>query len=197
MFYGVFANEVTENSVKAPGGHHGYGSPAGDLGGLEGPSGTLAVGPEGLPRGKVFNLGGAWAPRGVPMGPHGGPQGSPYGQNTHKFNAFYYLSKNEKRAPGSPKRGQGGSWAPPWDLGPLLGETWARKANVRAPPGPPKRAPDDQKGFAGDDSVVSGASKGLFSFIKIQWKYVYFEHLGPSGGPRKIEKITPYFLGGS
>ena len=46
--------------------------------------------------------------------------------------------------------------------------------------------------LGGPPWVLRGAS----FFIKIHRKYVCFEHMGPSGGPRKIEKLTLCFLGG-
>ena len=184
-----------------------WGSPGGPWASLGAPGGVpggpweLLGGPWGGPGGsqggRFLTWGGPWAPCGVPTGPHGGPQGSPYGRNTHKINGFHYFSKNEKMALGSPMGGPGGLGPIQMGSGSLPGGDLGPKKKCSGAPGPPKRAPDDQKGFAGDDSVVSGASQGLFLFfIKIHGKYVYFEHMGPSGGPRKSEKMTLCFLGG-
>ena len=38
--------------------------------------------------------------------------------------------------------------------------------------------------------------QGSLFFIKIDGKYVYFEHTEPSEDPRKCEKMTLRFLGG-
>ena len=117
-------------------------------------------GPRGSRGARFLTWGGPWAPRGDPLGARGVPLCAPYGPNTHISNGFTTFQKNEKSAPGSLKRGQGESWAPLLGFRAAPGGDSGPKEKCSVAAGPPKRAPDDRKGFAGADSVVSGASKG-------------------------------------